>query len=76
LSLGCVVERRQDHVRLLHNLPNSITLAQKVVVSSIFPVTKIAANKDHKLYNTFLHVTFGSQNLLKPTSDQTDSDTN
>jgi hypothetical protein len=32
--------------------------------------------EDHKLYRTFLHVAFGSQSLLKPTSDQTGSDTN
>jgi hypothetical protein len=76
LTLGCVVEHRRDHVRLLHDLPNSTTLAQKIIVNSVFPVTKILAIEDHKLYNTFLHIAFGSQSLLKPTSDQTSSDTN
>jgi hypothetical protein len=42
----------------------------------IFPVTKIFVIEDHKLYDTFLHVTFRSQSMLKPTSDQTDSDIN
>jgi hypothetical protein len=34
------------------------------------------AIEDHKLNNTFLYVAFGSQSLLKPTSDQTSSNTN
>jgi hypothetical protein len=76
LTLGRIVERRRDHVRLLHDLPNSMTLAQKIVVSSVFPVTKILVIKDCNLYSTFLHITFGSQSLLKPTSDQPDFDTN
>jgi hypothetical protein len=42
----------------------------------IFPVTKILTIDDHKLNNTFLHVTFGSQSLLKPTNDHISSDTN
>jgi hypothetical protein len=46
-----------------------MTLAQKIVVSSVFPVTKILTTEDQKLYTTFLHVAFGSQSLLKPTSD-------
>jgi hypothetical protein len=74
--LGHVVERHQDHVRLLYSLPNGMTLAQKIVTSSILPVTKIIVIEDHNLYNTFLRVAFGSQNLLKSTSDQTGSDTN
>jgi hypothetical protein len=41
-----------------------------------FPITKIITIEDHKLNNTFLHVAFGSQSLLKLTSDQTGSDTN
>jgi hypothetical protein len=45
-------------------------------VSLVFPVTKILAIEDHKLNSTFLHVAFGSQSLLKPTSDQTSFDTN
>jgi hypothetical protein len=53
-----------------------VTLAQKIVASSVFPVTEIIAIENHKLNNTFLHVSFGSQILLKPTGDQTGSDTN
>jgi hypothetical protein len=45
-------------------------------VSSVFPVTEILTIEDHKLNSTFLHVVFGSQSLLKSTSDQTSSDTN
>jgi hypothetical protein len=71
-----VVECVGDHARLLDDLPNDTTLAQKIVVSSVFPVTKILNIKDHKLDSTFLHVTFRSQSLLKPTGDQTGSDTN
>jgi hypothetical protein len=71
-----MVECIRDHVRLLNDLPNGATLAQKIVASSVFPVTEILAIKDHKLNNTFLHVAFRSQSLLKPTSDQTGFDTN
>jgi hypothetical protein len=71
-----MVECIWDHVRLLDDLPNGATLAQKIVVSSVFLVTEILAIEDHKLNSTFLHVAFRSQSLLKPTSDQTDSDTN
>jgi hypothetical protein len=39
-------------------------------------VTKILTIEHHKLENTFLHVSFRSQSLLKPTSDQTCFDTN
>jgi hypothetical protein len=70
------MERHWDRVRLLHDLPNSTTLAQKIVASSVFPVTEILAIKDHKLNSTFLYVAFGSQSLLKSTSDQIGSDTN
>jgi hypothetical protein len=76
VTLGHVVEHRWDYVRLLHNLPNSMTLTQKIIASSVFSVTEILTIEDHKLNNTFLHVTFGSQSLLKTTSDQTGSDTN
>jgi hypothetical protein len=77
LTLGHVVKRHRDHIRLqLDDLPNSMTLAQEIVASLIFSVTEILAIEDHKLYGTFLHVAFGSQSLLKPTSDRTDSDTN
>jgi hypothetical protein len=71
-----VVECVGDHVCLLDDLPNGATLAQKIVASSIFPVSEILAIENHKLDNTFLHVAFMSQSLLKPTGDQTGSDTN
>jgi hypothetical protein len=71
-----VVECVGDHVRLLYDLPNGVTLAQKIVTSSVFLVNKILAIEDNKLNNTFLHVAFRSQSLLKPTGDQTGSDTN
>jgi hypothetical protein len=76
LTVGRVVECSRDHVRLLDDLLNDTTLAQKKVASSIFPVTKILTIENHKIYYTFFHVAFGSQTLLKPTSDQTGSDTN
>jgi hypothetical protein len=76
LTLARVVECIRDHVRLLDDLPNDATLTQKIVASSIFPVTEILVIEDHKLNNTFLHIAFESQSLLKPTSDQTGSDTN
>jgi hypothetical protein len=74
--LGHVVEFLRDHVRLLDDLPNDVTLTQKIVVSSVFSVTEILVIEDHKLNNTFLHVVFESQSLLKPTGEQTGSDTN
>jgi hypothetical protein len=60
----------------MDDLPNGATLAQKIVASSVFPVIEILAIEDHKLNNNFLHVTFKSQSLLKPTGDQICSDTN
>jgi hypothetical protein len=42
----------------------------------LFSVTEILAIENHKLNDTFLHVTFGSQSLLKPTSDQIGYDIN
>jgi hypothetical protein len=71
-----VVECVRDHVRLLNDLLNGATLTQKIVASSVLPITKILAIEHDKLHSTFLHVSFGSQSLLKPTSDQTGSDTN
>jgi hypothetical protein len=71
-----VVECIGDHVRLLDDLPNGATLAQKIVASSVLPITEISAIENDKLYSTFLHVAFESQSLLKPTSDQTGSDIN
>jgi inner membrane protein involved in colicin E2 resistance len=76
LTLGYVVERRRDHVRLLHDLPNDTSLTQKIVMSSVLPITKILVIEDHKLHCTFLHVTFRSHSLLKTTSDQIGSDNN
>jgi hypothetical protein len=76
LTLDRVVERRGDHIRLLEDLPDSTTLAQKIIASSVFPVIEILAIEDHWLDITFLHVAFGLQSVLKPTSDQTGSNTN
>jgi hypothetical protein len=74
--LGRVVECIGDHVRLMNDLPNGVTLTQEIVARSVFPVTEILVIEDYKLNNTFLHVAFGSESLLKPTDDQTGSDTN
>jgi hypothetical protein len=60
----------------LDDFSNGATLAQEVVASLVFPVTEVLAIEDYKLNSTFLHVAFGSQNLLKPTSDQTSSNIN
>jgi hypothetical protein len=60
----------------MHDLPDDTTLAQKIVASSIFSVTEILVIENHKLDSIFLHVAFGSQSLLNPTTDQTSSDTN
>jgi hypothetical protein len=64
LTLGRIVERRRDHVRLLYDRPNGMTLAQDIVASSVLPITEILTIEDHKLNNTFLHIIFGSQSLL------------
>jgi hypothetical protein len=53
-----------------------VTLAQKIVASSVLPITDIITIEHDKLNITFLHVAFRSQSLLKPTGDQTGSDTN
>jgi hypothetical protein len=53
-----------------------MTLAQEIVVSSVFSVTEILAIENDLLDDTFLHVAFKSQTLLKLTSYQTGSDTN
>jgi hypothetical protein len=60
----------------VYDLPNGATLAQEIVTSSVFPVTEILTIKEHKLDITFLYVAFRLQSLLKPTGDQTGSDTN
>jgi L-rhamnose isomerase len=69
LTMGRIVEYSQDHIRLLDDLPNNMTLAQKIVMSSVLPITKIIVIEDHKFGIIFLYVVFGSQSLLKPTSD-------
>jgi hypothetical protein len=71
-----VVKHHQDHVRLMYDLPNSTAQAQNIVVSLVFSVTEILAIENHRLDDTFLHVAFGSQSLLKLTTDQTSFDTN
>jgi hypothetical protein len=71
-----MVECIRDHVTLLDDLPNGAALAQEIVAGSVLSITEILAIKNDRLHSTFLHVAFGSQSLLKPTSDQTDSDTN
>jgi hypothetical protein len=70
LTLGRAVECIRDHVRLLDDLPNGVTMAQKIVTSSILPITKILVIENDKLRSTFLHVAFGSQSMLNLTSDQ------
>jgi hypothetical protein len=76
LTLGRMVECIGDHVRLLDDLPNGETLAQEIVVGSVLTIIEILAIENNKLHSSFLHVAFGSESLLKPTSDQTGSDTN
>jgi hypothetical protein len=71
-----VVECIRDHVHLLDDLPNGAALAQDIVAGSVLRIPEIIAIENDKLHITFLHVAFGSQSLLKPTSDQTGSDTN
>jgi hypothetical protein len=71
-----VVKCIRDHIRHLDDLPNGTALAQEIVAGSVLPITEILIIEHHKLNSTFLHVAFGSQSLLKPTSDQTGSDTN
>jgi hypothetical protein len=60
-----VIECIGDHVRLLNDLPNGAALTQKIVASSVLLIIEILAIEDHKFDNTFLHVAFGSQSLLK-----------
>jgi hypothetical protein len=60
----------------MYNLSNGTTLPQEIVASSIFSITEILVIEDHKLNITFQHIVFGSQSLLKLTSDQTGFDIN
>jgi hypothetical protein len=53
----------------MYDRSNSMSLAQKIVTSMIFLVTKILVIEDHKLDSIFLHIVFKSQSLLEPTSD-------
>jgi hypothetical protein len=76
LTMCRVIEHRGDHVRLMYDLPDGTPLTQKIVVSSILPITKILVIEDHKLDDTFLHIALGSQSLLKSISDQIRFDTN
>jgi hypothetical protein len=65
-----------DHVCPLNDLPNGATLAQEIVTGSVLLITEIIGIENDKLNSSFLHAAFGSQSLLKPTDDQTGSDTN
>jgi hypothetical protein len=76
LNGGCILKSRGDDVCFLYDLPNRTTLAQDIVASLVFPITEILTIEDNELHDTFLHVTFGSQSLLRTTSDLTGSDTN
>jgi hypothetical protein len=60
----------------MYDLSNSTTLAQEIVARPVFAITEILGIKDNELHDTFLHVTFGSQSLLRTTSDLIGSDTN
>jgi hypothetical protein len=60
----------------MYDLPSSTAQAQNIVVSLVFSVTEILTIQNHRLDDTFLHVAFGSQSLLKLTTDQTGFDTN
>jgi hypothetical protein len=71
-----VVECIRDHIRLLNDLSNGAALAQEIVAGSILPITEILAIENDKFHIIFLHVVFGSQNMLKPTSNQISSDIN
>jgi hypothetical protein len=39
--LSHIVEHHWDHVRLMYDLPNGTTLAQMIIMSSVFPLTEI-----------------------------------
>jgi hypothetical protein len=47
----------------MYDLPKGTTLPQEIVARSVLPITKILPIEDHKLDNTFLHVTFGLTKL-------------
>jgi hypothetical protein len=62
--------------KIVYDLSNDTTMAQKIVASLILPIMKIIVIEDHKFDNTFLHVVFRSQSLLEKISDQIGSDIN
>jgi hypothetical protein len=64
-----VVEHRGDHICILYDLADSTSLTQKIVTSSVLPITKVLTIEDHKLHYTFLYIAFMSQSLLESTSD-------
>jgi hypothetical protein len=53
-----------------------MNLTQEIVTSPVFSITEIIVIEDNELHNTFLLVVFGSQSLLRITSDITSSNTN
>jgi hypothetical protein len=53
LTLGHVVECIGDHVRLLDDLPNGATLTQKIVASSVLPITEILGIKNDSFTTPF-----------------------
>jgi hypothetical protein len=71
-----VVQCIGDHIRLLDDLSHDAALAQEIVAGSVPLITEILTIENNKLHSIFLYVVFGSQSLLKLTSDQTGSDTN
>jgi hypothetical protein len=55
----------------------SYTIMPNEIVESLdFSLTEILAIEDNELHGTFLYVAFGSQSLLRTTSDLTGPDTN
>jgi hypothetical protein len=55
----------------------SYTIMPHEIVESLdFSLTEILAIEDNELHGTFLYVAFGSQSLLRTTSDLTGPDTN
>jgi hypothetical protein len=51
-------------------------MPHEIVESLDFSLTEILAIEDNELHGTFLYVAFGSQSLLRTTSDLTGPDTN
>jgi hypothetical protein len=76
LSSSCILKHRGDDICFLYDLLNGTTLAQEIVMSSVFSKTKILTIEDNELHGTFLHVVFESQSWLRTMSDLTRSDIN